>query len=187
MIVAVAIAAIAVGLAITMATTKDAILFSSTVTNPVGSLTIFAVFFVVAAAIERLMEPFAGLLPDKADKNKKAEDDKSAAESARAEAETAGSDEKKKKKEEEARKKDADAQGSTDFVFGETIGFWALATILGFVASAMLKLYLPYAVGITTGGRAIQVLATGLIIGGGTKPLHDLVGYMTAAKDKKEE
>jgi hypothetical protein len=185
-IVAAAIAAIAVGLWITMANTEDAILFSSTVTNPVGSLTIFSVFFVVAAAIERLMEPFAGLLPDKADLNKKAEDDKSAAESARAEAETAGSDEDKEKKKKEAQKKDADAEGSTDLVFGETIGFWALATILGFVASAMLKLYLPYAVGITTGGRAIQILATGLIIGGGTKPLHDLVGYMTAAKDAKE-
>ena len=142
--------------------------------------TIFAVFFVAAAGIERLLEPIAGLLPDKSDLNKDAHSAKVRAGLAVA---AGHSDEEVTSLLGDAATK---AVRAKDWVFGQTVGFWALATIISIIASALLKLYLPYVVGIASGGRAFQILATGLIIGGGTKPLHELVGYMTAAKDAKQ-
>lgn len=176
-----AIIAVVVGWVITVHYTHDpAIKFGSAVPKPVDGLTIFAVFFVAAAAVERFLEPISGLLPDKADLKKEAEDQKAKAGTAYSQ----GQNDQAKDELQKAAQKQANAK---DWVFGETIGFWALATILGIIASAVLKLYLPHVVGIASGGRAIQILATGLVIGGGTKPLHDLIGYMTAAKDSKEE
>jgi hypothetical protein len=181
-IVAASIIAVVVGWLITVHYTHDpAIKFGSAVPKALDGLTIFAVFFVAAAAIERLLEPISGLLPDKADLKQEADDQKAKAGKALTQNAT-------KEDAEKALATAAEKQAhAKDWVFGQTIGFWALATILGIIASALLRLYLPYVVGIASGGRAIQILATGLIIGGGTKPLHDLIGYMTAAKDAKEE
>jgi hypothetical protein len=179
-IVAVSLIAVGVGWWITVSVTHDTSTnFGSAATKPLDGLTIFAVFFVAAAAIERLLEPIAGLLPDKADLNKEAEDKKAEAEDLLS-SQKAGDQTK-------AEGKQAEAKAATDLVFGQTIGFWALATIIAIITSALLKLYLPYVVGIGYGGRAFQILATGLVIGGGTKPLHELVGYMTAAKEAKED
>jgi hypothetical protein len=50
-------------------------------------------------------------------------------------------------------------------------------------ASAMLNLYFLTLVGIGPSPRWAEVLATGLIIGSGTKPLHDLVAAISAKKD----
>ncbi len=176
-----AIAAVLVAWAITVSLTHDtAINFGSLMPKPVNGTTIFAVFFVAAAGIERFLEPISGLLPDKVDLKREAQDAKAKAgrEFVHGKDATVATTMLQG-----AAQKEADAK---DWVFGETVGFWALATILSIVVSATLKLYLPYVVGIASGGRAIQILATGLVIGGGTKPLHDLVGYMTAAKESKQ-
>ena len=61
--------------------------------------------------------------------------------------------------------------------------FWAIASAVGVLASASLKLYLLRTVGIATPNRPLEVLATGLIIGSGTQPLHDLVGLISAKAD----
>ena len=59
--------------------------------------------------------------------------------------------------------------------FQRATGFWAIATCLGMLVAAAMNLYFMNTVGITVGQRWEEILATGLIIGGGTKPLHDLV------------
>ena len=176
-----AIAAVLLAWAITVHFTHDpAVRFGSLMPKPVNGTTIFAVFFVASAAIERFLEPISGLLPDKSDLRQEAHDAKARAGREFVHGQDAATASTMLK---HAARKEADAK---DWVFGETVGFWALATIISVVASAALKLYLPYVVGIATGGRPIQILATGLIIGGGTKPLHELVGYMSAAKEAKQ-
>jgi hypothetical protein len=47
------------------------------------------------------------------------------------------------------------------------------------LVAAAMKLYLLNTVGITAGTPWEEILATGLIIGAGTKPLHDLVQMMS--------
>ena len=176
-----AIAAVLAAWAVTVRFTHDpAVDFGSLMPKPVSGTTIFAVFFVAAAAIERFLEPISGLLPDKSDLRQETHDAKARAGREFVHGQDAAAAANMLKK---AAQKEADAK---DWVFGESVGFWALATIISVVASALLKLYLPYVVGIASGGRAFQILATGLIIGGGTKPLHDLVGYMSAAKESKQ-
>jgi hypothetical protein len=180
-IAVVAIAAVFVAWGITVAITHDtASNFSKLMPKPVTGTTIFAVFFVAAAGIERLLEPIAGLLPDRSDLNDDAQSAKVSAGLAIAGGK--GNDQVKPLLSDAAKK----TVKAKEWVFAQTVGFWALATILSVIASALLRLYLPYVVGIASGGRAFQILATGLIIGGGTKPLHDLVGYMSAAKQAKE-
>lgn len=56
-----------------------------------------------------------------------------------------------------------------------TTTFWVIATCLGMVIAARMKLYFLNTVGITAGSAWEEILAAGLIIGAGTKPLHDLV------------
>lgn len=176
-----AIAAVLIGWAIIVRVTHDpSTNFSTFMPKPVNGTTIFAVFFVTAAAIERFLEPIAGLLPDKSDLRKDAQTAKVNAGMAVARGQ---SDRSVQPMLDDAARKAIKAK---DWGFGQTVGFWALATILSIVASALLKLYLPYVVGIASGSRGFQILATGLIIGGGTKPLHDLVGYMSAAKEAKQ-
>jgi hypothetical protein len=58
--------------------------------------------------------------------------------------------------------------------------FWAIATCLGMLVAAAMNLYFMNTVGITIGQRWEEILATGLIIGGGTKPLHDLVKLISS-------
>jgi hypothetical protein len=58
-------------------------------------------------------------------------------------------------------------------------GAWAhgLAALLGVGASAAFGLFFLAAVGIHT-SRMIDIVATGIIIAAGTKPLHDFISYV---------
>jgi hypothetical protein len=62
------------------------------------------------------------------------------------------------------------------------IAYWAIASIVGMTISASFKLYLLSTVGIANPLRWQEILATGLVIGAGTKPLHDLTGIISAKK-----
>jgi hypothetical protein len=186
LISAVAIAAVIVWWQIIVHTTHDkSIHFKAIPPKPVDGVTIFAVFFVAAAAIERLLEPIASLLPNKTDLDQQAQDSKAVAGAKLSGAVKAGVADPKSVAAAAIDKAIADKASRDRWVLAQTVGFWAVATALGIWASALLKLYLPYVIGIASGGRAIQILATGLVIGGGTKPLHDLVGYISAAKGAK--
>ena len=78
--------------------------------------------------------------------------------------------------------------------------FWACASILAFLISAYLGIYLLNAVtsvvapdGQTTvtaanhPPRGLDILVTGLAIGGGSKPLHDLISRIQKAKEKDQD
>ena len=164
-------------LPIVMAATSDRSYTHPAAVTTVQGLTIFAVYFVAAAAIERLLEPLASLLPDTGDLAAQAHaktvaagkalvDTPEAADVPLTEAATAISN-------------------ATFAVYWRTVAFWALATIIAMIASATLDLYFLRTVGIASGPRYLQVLATGLIIGSGTKPLHDLVGLISKSSATK--
>ncbi len=157
-----------------------------------GTLSMFATFYVAAQAIERLLEPLSNALLNKDsaagtyaskvdDALKKAEDLATAASSDRPSPEDIKA---KKTAAETALKGVADAKNKVDFLSqARTMLFWALATAVGMVASAALKLYFLVLVGMHPAERWIEVLATGLIIGSGTKPLHDLISTISQNKD----
>lgn len=165
--------------------------------KPVEGLTIFAVFFVAASGLERLLEPFSvlwGKSKDSAQAALKeavsAAADYKAAVKAWSEADTAGKPAAKTAADAASDAVDAklaDAakeQANASRVSGRAaVGVWAMATVLGILASASLKLYLLKQVGIADPPRDLEILATGVIIGSGTKPLHDLVQLIEKKKE----
>ena len=71
------------------------------------------------------------------------------------------------------------AQAKADRVF--VVG--GLATLLGVILSLALGLYFLEAIQVQDPNRELDVFVTGLVIGAGTKPLHDLI---TRIEKKKE-
>jgi hypothetical protein len=87
----------------------------------------------------------------------------------------------------------------------KAVAYWALATVLGLLVSGTLGLYLLHIVGLRDDGlaadgtwrggvlsatgfrHALDILMTGLAVGGGTKPLHDLISYLQAATVAKKD
>jgi hypothetical protein len=171
---------------------------------PVEGLTIFAVFFVGALAVERLLEPIAGILLSKSKQNAEAEEKASTAAGKIADAartpdaarmpDTAGTVARDAAARSAATTEANDAVQAAaeakaelaDRVWARTVVYWALASGLGIYVSAAMKLYLLRTVGIGDADRWLEVLATGLIIGAGTKPLHDLTKLITAQKEAKQ-
>lgn len=219
--------------------------------KPVEGLTIFAVFFVAALAIERLLEPLSNAILPKEDKKREADEAKAAAGHAILGLPEAKNDYRRladlvdklragainaeqfdrevrelqlsgdRQHLQDARKSIQEAAASSGPDNDEAVSkaleqlkqdtepmtyannvlqsaaekaealsvrqllrtttFWVIATILGMVVAAMMKLYFLNTVGITAGDVWEEVLGTGLIIGAGTKPLHDLVQMMSKA------
>ena len=124
----------------------------------------FALFYVAAQAIERVLEPFASMDPVKK-RRQTARDETLAA----AAAGDGGADAA------------AVAQGALDqWRANRAVVIWAIATILGMFASAKLGLYFVSALVAVDPNVHLDVLVTGLAIGGGTKPLHDLITRVQA-------
>jgi hypothetical protein len=156
----------------------------------VDGMTIFAVFFVGATAIERLLEPFSSaLLPQEQTKKDAAEKKKDAQKATETVADALTSAPEAKPDTKDAKEKLDEAAKADQLVADRNwyrqVLFWGIASIVSVVASASLKLYFLGTVGIAHATRWEEILATGLILGAGTKPLHDLTELISAKKDEK--
>ena len=112
-------------------------------------INIFAVFFIMAQALERLLEPITHFLP--------------------------GQDKPSEGENCEAIAADLRRQRSTLI--------WALASFLGMLSSAYLGVFILRAIGVTSAPLWIDITVTGLAVGAGTKPLHDLISRIEKAKN----
>jgi hypothetical protein len=146
----------------------------------------FAVVYIVAQALERLLEPISGVFGKVKEKKETAED----VDAAKANARTlVGADEVAAAKQKVVEKdKDAVKVEEERATF-----FWAVASCLGLAISAILGLGLIQSVASVNGGhpsdffRAVDVVVTGLAIGAGTKPLHDLIESIQETKKEKKK
>jgi hypothetical protein len=164
---------------------------------PAG-VSIFALFYVVTQGLERLLEPFARLWDGT--REPAAQRDTAAVE---AERHMAAGDAAAAK---ESLATVAERQAAVERArSNRTVVLWAVASVAGMVLSGVLGLYLLHAVGLQDDlvgidGRladgwgsaaglrhALDLLVTGLAIGGGTKPLHDLIQNLQEAKNDKKD
>lgn len=140
-----------------------------------GDVTTFALFYVAAQAIERAIEPFSNLIL-KTDQIRKELDHLVA---------KALTD-----REEDDARAAAAKQDELDQKRGErSLVLWAAASILGMVVSGFTGLYFVGAM-LAEGSsfnRALDVLITGLVVGGGSKPLHDLLTKVQKSKEQDED
>jgi hypothetical protein len=154
----------------------------------------FAVIYVVAQAIERVLQPFAGIT-GKAEQKTKATQALATAQlaSAQLSAQGAGAD--------AAIRQQQQAVAATKGLLREikahrALIFWAWATILALLVCGVLELGLIQTIAHVTGTGAdekvpswfvgLDVVITGIAIGSGTKPLHDTITFIQASKEKAE-
>lgn len=146
----------------------------------VEGLTIFAVFFVGAQALERLLEPVALFLQIGSAEKTEATDAVKAATEAAADPNidqidgllSTAADAKAKNAKKNAEK---------------TILYWGFASGLAALASGTFGFYFLSTVGIQVPQLWMEILGTALIVGAGTKPLHDLVVLIEKKKESAAE
>lgn len=134
---------------------------------------LFGLLYVLAQAIERVLEPIVSLDPFKTVFERRR--NRAAAASRAA-------------PEDESKKQDAVAAQADikRWKANRAVVIWALATVIGMWVSSRIGVYLLDIVIETADGQAgpdrtLDVAVTGLAIGGGTKPLHDLITRIQAA------
>lgn len=156
--------------------------------SPASGISVFAPLYILAQAIERVIDPFTSFVTAKApdDSAKKKDGTAIAAgegvkrdEAVHAvnEALVAG----------EA-KKAADWQAVVDQIRKNTaIIAWTAATVLGMVLCGLLGLFMLRLVGFADVPKQIDIIISGIAVGSGTKPLHDLISNLQSAKDEKQD
>jgi hypothetical protein len=151
----------------------------------------FALIYILAQAIERILVPFSwigggflggcGTVPGRPSKNSLKKDRQSAlVKAARAPASTPENEKK------ELSKKSAEAKHSLDqYTANLTGSSFGVAAALAMVVSGYTGTFLLKTVGLTTVGW-LDVLVTGLVIAGGTKPLHDLISNISSSSQNED-
>jgi hypothetical protein len=144
-------------------------------TPPLEGLTAFALFYVAAFVVERFMEPFASiekLTPAVHERARDAHLMRAAVPSLR----------------QESLVKAAEAQDAVDrWRANRGLVVVGVATVIGATLAVTLRLDFLDAVGATSGPAWMHAFATALVIGGGTKPLHDLLTRIQKSKDNAKD
>lgn len=150
----------------------------------------FAVIYIVAQAVERFIQPFTNLTA-KAEEKTQAKSALAEARGTRALAlvgnriDTAVTEERKV----------IDEQKKLETIQADrALAFWALATVLSLLICGLLELGLIQSIAKVTGTDGdipgwftdVDVVLTGIAIGSGTKPLHDLIAFIQNTKQKTE-
>jgi hypothetical protein len=135
-----------------------------------AGISVFALLYIVAQALERLLEPLSSLDPSAP----AAEETRDQTVAAAVADPTAGLLEAA-----------ANAQAGLERVRkNKAVIFWGLATVAGMFMSAFTGIYLlDIVIETPNPPPSLDILVTGLVVGGGTKPLHDLIARIETAKD----
>ncbi|MHC1781951.1 MAG: hypothetical protein AB9891_04145 [Anaerolineaceae bacterium] len=154
----------------------------------VDGIGLFAIFYVAAQAMERLMEPLAGLeLPNfggsrKVEENKRDQNIAKAVNLLRAGTEAKNTDAQKKADE------SAGNQAKANQIKNNTqVLVWATASFLSMLLSGAMGLYLLETVGVKGAPVWLNILVTGLAVGAGTEPLHKLIKLIEKKTEESSE
>ena len=147
---------------------------------PPAGMGMFALLYVFAQAIERGLEPLSTLLDSKTGREAAA----ASRNDAHLMAIAARDPESLKEHLELARQ----CQHVLDKLRNnKAIVLWGAASFLAMLASGGFGVYLLRMIGVWRPGKFIDILITGLVVGAGTKPLHDLIANIQSAKEKKQD
>jgi hypothetical protein len=156
--------------------------------SPPDGVSIFALFYIGAQAIERLLEPLASFYGTTAATGEQ-DSGKPGGLSGRltkSQAVKARDRALAKPDAAEAAKEAAWWQEVVEQIRRNTATLWAVASMIGMILAGWLGLLLLHAVNAPNAPRWLDIIITGIVIGAGTKPLHDLVENIQKSKEKKE-
>lgn len=154
---------------------------------PPKGVGIFALFYLVAQVIERVQEPFTPFLGRaKETTSSEAAQGKNQIE-ARAELERALVAARKSPTPDRATNV-ANKQRTADQISANlTVLMFGTGAFLAMLLLGYLKAGLLDTLGVNDVKASVEVLASGLIVGAGTKPLHDLISKLTTSKQKDKQ
>jgi|SRR5215211_4459864 len=193
----VAVSMIAIVLGLVASVVLNEVTNPPALTIPAG-ISVFALFYAVTQSMERLLEPFASLWDTTLPYMKARDESLAMAQNMRASGEPAAAQEHLGTA--AAHQATIDQQRSNRAVI-----YWAAASVLGLLLAGVLGLYLLHVVGLrddlvgpdgrlagswwsAAGVRhVLDLLVTGLAIGGGTKPLHDVIQNLQEAKNGRKD
>jgi hypothetical protein len=155
----------------------------------VDGFAVFAPLYIAAQAIERFLEPLAARV--NVTTNEKAALKQTRQHLVRLEALPTDDPRRTLEALEEADRRIEQAERALAKSKAErAIPLWAAASVLGLLVCAVLGLGLIEAIAKLRPGsefiRTVDVLLTGLAVGAGTKPLHDLIARIEKAKDSAD-
>ena len=194
---AVAVSTMAIVLGLIASVVLNAVTNPRALVIPAG-ISVFALFYAVTQSTERLLEPFASLWDTTLPHRQARDQSMAIAENMSIVGEPAAATEHLRTAAEQQAK--LDQQRSNRAVI-----YWAAASVLGLLLAGVLGLYLLHVVGLRDDlvgpdGRLagswwsgagvrhlLDLLITGLAIGGGTKPLHDLIQNVQEAKNGRKD
>jgi hypothetical protein len=140
-----------------------------------SDLSVFAGLFVLALAVERLLAPFSRFIgPDTEEKKDERDKAQAAVESGTGTTQELAS---------------AQAGVDRSRQIG-AIAHWGLAVAVGFLLAGQLDILLLSAIaaeGSADPAPWADLLVTGLVVGAGTKPLHDLVSRIEKSKEAAQD
>lgn len=155
--------------------------------TPTVAFNAFAVMYIIAQAIERISDPLTPFLgrAKPADEPKAKAIDQPTAKTRR---DLAVVNALMKPGDLPAATKAAQTQRNVDQIRANlTLLMWGVNSMLAMLASGLLGLYLLKTVGMTNVPTLVDIAVTGLAIGAGTKPLHDLISNISASKTSKQD
>ncbi len=157
--------------------------------TPPDGVSIFALFYITAQAIERLLEPLAsfyGTTKPSAEPGKTKPTNATARRYTKSQAVKARDKALAKNDAADAAAEAAWWQEIIEQIRRNTATLWAIASMLGMILAGWLGLLLLHAVKAPNAPRWLDIVITGVVIGGGTKPLHDLIENIQKSKETKE-
>lgn len=142
---------------------------------PGAGISVFAPLYILAQSIERLLEPFATYLG-----------------SAKANGKMTRKPEAKEKVYDALVDDDADLAATWQRIVDRirrntTVITWATASFIGMAVCGALGIRFLDAIGFEGTPAPVDIVISGLAVGSGTKPLHDLISSLQKAKEERED
>jgi hypothetical protein len=156
--------------------------------TPASGISVFAPLYILAQAIERVIEPFTSLIPSKAPDDKgKDKNDHPIAKGTSVRKDVAAHNVNLALVDGDA-KQASDWQATVDQIRENTaVIAWTTASVLGMALCGLFGLFMLRLVGFTDVPKQIDIIISGIAVGSGTKPLHDLISNLQEAKNEKQD
>lgn len=144
--------------------------------TPGTGISVFAPLYILAQAIERFIEPFTGWIKAAPAEGTAKETKATAAAKVNQALVNRDID------------KAAQWQAVVDKIRRNTaVIAWGVASFAGIVLCGLFGLYMLRLVGFTSVPKQVDIVISGLAVGSGTKPLHDLITNVQQAKEQKQD
>ncbi len=156
--------------------------------TPASGISVFAPLYILAQAIERVIEPFTSLIPGKApDGNGKDRCGEPIDKGKSVRRDVAAHNVNLALRDGNAQQA-SDWQATVDQIRKNTaVVAWTAASVLGMALCGLFGLYMLRLVGFTDVPKQVDLVISGIAVGSGTKPLHDLISNLQEAKNEKQD